>query len=70
MKSKRMLVSTKAETSPKIGEGARAEAATKESLRDAAAFIFNEQVWADPREGIGDDESGAFALDEDLAEGE
>jgi len=64
-----MLVSTKAETSPKIGRGAGAEAARKESLRDAA-FIFNEQVWADPREGIGDDESGACAFGEDFTEGE
>ena len=69
MKSERMQGSAKAETWSKTDEGARAEAASKESLEDAA-FIFNEQVWADLLEAIGGDELDAFAFDDDFGEGE
>ena len=63
-------VSKKPAPRPKSGPGAAANAAANiERLREAA-FVFNEQVSADPREALGEDERNGVVFDEDYTKGE
>lgn len=70
MKTLQKPVSKKAERRPKNDpHGAAKSAANIETLKEAA-FVRHEQVWADPREGLGEDERNGVVFDEDDCKGE